>query len=93
MAADNSFLLPASEQTQSMTPDVARTAGEIFRRRVFAARSLDCDEKLLAGPRLFERACMLASAGLRQRHPAADDAAIGALLRRQLGVLRRLEAT
>lgn len=76
-----------------MTPDVARTAAEIFRRRVVAARSLARDEKFLAGPRLFERACTLASAGLRQRHPAADDAAIGALLRRQLAVLRRLETT
>lgn len=75
-----------------MTPDVARTAAEIFRRRVVAARSLDRGEKLLAGPRLFERACVLASAGLRQRHPAADDAAILALLQRQLAVLRRLDA-
>ena len=75
-----------------MTPDVARTAAEIFRRRVVAARSLDRGEKLLAGPRLFERACVLASAGLRQRHPTAGDAAIRVMLRRQLAVLRRLEA-
>lgn len=75
-----------------MTTDVARTAAEIFRRRVVAARSLDQCEKFLAGPRLFERACVLASAGLRQRHPAAADAAIRVLLRRQLAVLRRLEA-
>lgn len=76
-----------------MTPDVVRTAAAIFRRRVVAARSLDRDAKFLAGPRLFERACVLASAGLRQRHPAADDATIRDLLRRQLAVLRRLEAT
>lgn len=75
-----------------MTPDVPRTAAEIFRRRVIAARSLDPGEKFLTGPRLFDRACVLASAGLRQRHPAADAAAILALLRRQLAVLRRLEA-
>jgi hypothetical protein len=75
-----------------MTPDVARTAAEIFRRRVIAARSLDRGERFLAGPRLFERACVLATAGLRQRHPAASDAAIRTLLRRQLAVLRRLEA-
>lgn len=74
-----------------MTPDVARTAAEIFRRRVVAARALDRGERFLAGPRLFERACMLATAGLRQRHPAASDAAIVELLRRQLAVLRRLE--
>ena len=76
-----------------MTPDVARTAAEIFRRRVVAARSLDFSEKFLAGPRLFERACVLASAGLRHRHPAARDAAIRELLQRQLAVLRRLEAS
>jgi hypothetical protein len=75
-----------------MTPDVARTAAEIFRRRVIAARSLDRGERFLAGPRLFERACALATAGLRQRHPTASDAAIRTLLRRQLAVLRRLEA-
>jgi hypothetical protein len=75
-----------------MTTDVARTAEEVFRRRVAAARSLDHGEKLLAGLRLFERACVLASAGLRQRHPAAGDAAIRALLHRQVAVLRRLEA-
>ena len=75
-----------------MTPDVARTAAEIFRRRIVAARSLDRGEKFLTGPRLFDRACALANAGLRQRYPAADDAAILALLQRQLAVLRRLEA-
>lgn len=76
-----------------MTPDVARTAAEIFRRRVIAARSLDPGEKFLAGARLFERSCELASAGLRQRHPAAAEASIRVMLRRQLEVLRRLEAT
>jgi hypothetical protein len=75
-----------------MTPDVARTAAEIFRRRVVAARSLDRGEKFLAGPRLFERACVLASAGLRQRYPAADAATIRALVHGQLAVLRRLDA-
>lgn len=76
-----------------MTPDVARTAAEIFRRRVIAARSLDFREKFLAGPRLFERACVLAAAGLRQRNPAAGDAAIRDLLQRQLAVLRQLDAS
>ena len=74
-----------------MTADVARTAAEIFRRRVVAARSLDRGEKFLAGPRLFERACVLASAGLRQRHPAAGDAVIRGMLQRQLAIMRRLD--
>jgi hypothetical protein len=75
-----------------MTPDVACSADDIFRRRVIAARSLEVAEKFLAGPRLFERAYVLARAGLRHRHPAAGGAAIQALLHRQLALLRRLEA-
>jgi hypothetical protein len=75
-----------------MTLDVARSADEIFRRRVIAARSLETGEKFLAGPRLFERACGLALAGLRHRHPEADEGTIRGLLHRQVAALRRLEA-
>jgi hypothetical protein len=75
-----------------MRTDIAGTADEIFRHRVVAARSLDRGAKFLAGPRLFERACVMASAGLRHRHPAADEAAIRTLLHRQIALLRRLES-
>ena len=76
----------------SMLADIASTADEVFRHRVIAARSLDVGEKFLAGPRLFERACVMASAGLRHRHPAADETAVRTLLRRQIALLRRLES-
>jgi hypothetical protein len=46
---------------------------------------------LLAGPKLFERACRLATAGLRHVHPDADEATIRLLVDRQLAVIRRLE--
>lgn len=75
-----------------MTTDIALTADEIFRLRVIAARSRDCGEKLLAGPRLFERACVMATAGLRHQHPAADETVIHTLMCRQIALLRRLEA-
>ena len=49
-------------------------------------------EKLLAGPRLFERSCRMAVAGLRHRHPNADEATIQKLLDEQLAILRQLES-
>ena len=74
-----------------MTMDPAATSKSLFRERVRAASGLRADDKLLAGPRLFDRACGLAAAGLRHRHPEADEAAIRAMIDRQLAVLRRLE--
>ena len=75
-----------------MSFDVAATGEAVFRERIRAAGALTATDKLLAGPRLFERACSLAAAGLRHRHPEADDTAIRALIDRQLATLRRLEA-
>ena len=66
-------------------------AEAVFRRRIEAARGLDPADKLLAGPKLFERACRLATAGLRHAHPDADEATIRLLADRQLAVIRRLE--
>jgi hypothetical protein len=86
------FVVPLARRMPPMTLEVAHTAEEIFRRRVAAARSLKPGEKFLAGPRLFERACGLALAGLRHRHPEADEATIRGLLHRQVAALRRLDA-
>lgn len=45
-------------------------------------------EKLLEGPRLFDRACRLMADGIRHRHPGLDDEAVMA----QVAQLNRLSA-
>ncbi len=67
-------------------------AEAVFRRRIEAARGLDPADKLLAGPKLFERARRLAIAGLRHAHPDADEATIRLLAEQQPAVIRRLES-
>jgi hypothetical protein len=44
-------------------------------------------DKLLEGPRLFERACRLMRDGIRQQHPAFSDDEVDALLAARLARL------
>ena len=46
-------------------------------------------DKLLEGPRLFERACRLMLDGIRHQHPELDEQGVQALLAARL---RRLDA-
>jgi hypothetical protein len=48
-------------------------------------------DKLLEGPRLFERACRLMADGIRHQHPELDDAGVRALLAARLRRLDELE--
>ena len=66
---------------------------ELFLDKVRAARGMQPSDKLLAGPRLFDRYCRLAAAGLRHRFPDADEISILKMLQEQLDTLRKLEAS
>jgi hypothetical protein len=64
---------------------------EIYRERVLRARQTPPEEKLLAGPRLFERSCSLMRAGIRSQYPDADEAQVEDILRQRLAIVRRLQ--
>ncbi len=49
------------------------------------------EEKLLEGPRLFERACRLMADGIRHQHPDFDEASVRALLASRLTRLQTIE--
>jgi hypothetical protein len=49
-------------------------------------------EKLLEGPRLFERACRLMADGIRHDHPELDDSGVKALLADRLARVKALES-
>jgi hypothetical protein len=48
-------------------------------------------EKLLAGARLFDYACTITEAGIRQQHPSASDEEVLRMLRERLEWARRWE--
>jgi hypothetical protein len=63
----------------------------LFRDKVRAARAMTPEDRLLAGPRLFELACEITKAGIRHQHPDADEQRVLQLLRERLAWARRLE--
>lgn len=70
---------------------IATLADVLYREEVARARAMSPDDKLLEGPRLFERACRVMRDGIRHQHPDLDDAGVMALLRARLDLVRGLE--
>jgi hypothetical protein len=72
------------EPTQELIDD-------IYRERVLRARRTPLEQKLLAGPQLFDRACRLMEDGIRNEYPDADPQRVREILIERLNLLRRLE--
>jgi hypothetical protein len=64
---------------------------ELFVEEVRKARSMPLADKLLAGARLFEAACMMTAAGIRRDHPEADQRRVQELLKQRIELAKRLE--
>jgi Rv0078B-related antitoxin len=65
---------------------------QLYRERVLRARAMPPEEKLLAGAELFEWACSITRAGIRQQNPDADESRIEALLEERLALHERLKS-
>lgn len=70
---------------------IADLADALYREEVARARAMSPEDKLLEGPRLFERVCQLMRDGIRHQHPDLDDAGVAALLRERLDLAHTLE--
>jgi hypothetical protein len=69
----------------------AALADEIYRDRVIRARSAAPEEKILAGQRLFESACRITLAGIRNQNPGLSEEQCRQILRDRLAWRRRRE--
>lgn len=76
-----------------MWSSLAAVTETLYREEIARARAMRPDEKLLEGPRLFDRACRLMADGIRHRHPELDDDGVRALLKTRLTLLQSLEQT
>jgi hypothetical protein len=61
----------------------------IYRDKVRTARAMTAEQKLLAGPELFDLACSIAADGIRAQFPDADEPRVQELLRQRLAILQR----
>ena len=66
-------------------------ADALYREEVIRAKAMRPEDKLLEGPRLFDRACRLMADGVRHRHPELDEQAVLAKVVEQLDRLRAAE--
>lgn len=67
-------------------------ADNLYRRRVARARALSPEERMKAGPELFDYACTITLTALAEAMPGASQAELLAALRRRLALKKRLEA-
>jgi hypothetical protein len=70
---------------------IAALAEVLYREEVGRARAMSHADKLLEGPRLFERSCRLMGDGIRHQHPDLDEAGVATLLLARLSRLQALE--
>lgn len=63
----------------------------IYADKVRRARMASLEQKLAAGPMLFEYACEAARAGIRAQHVHASPEEVEQLLRQRLAIASRLE--
>jgi hypothetical protein len=70
---------------------IAALADALYREEVARARAMSPEDKLLEGPRLFERACRVMRDGIRHQHPDLDDEGVLAVLRERLDLASALE--
>lgn len=88
MTANERGILLESQETMSST---AELADALYREDVARARAMAPGDKLLEGPRLFDRACRLMAEGIRHQHPELDDQGVRSVLTARLARLDDLE--
>jgi hypothetical protein len=64
---------------------------ELYKHEVLEARRMPPEQKLLAGQQLFEAACRITMAGIRNQFPEASEERCREILRERLELRRRLE--
>jgi hypothetical protein len=74
-------------------PETQRLIDELYREELLEARAMAPAEKVLAGQRLFEGACRMTLAGIRNENPGASEDRCLEILRQRLQLQRKLEAT
>ncbi len=72
-------------------PETQRLIDELYRQELREARAMAPAEKVRAGQQLFEAACRVTLAGIRNQNPGASEERCLEILRQRLVLQRRLE--
>jgi hypothetical protein len=69
------------------------SAEDLYLEEILEAQRMTPEERLLEGPRLFDRACIFMLAGIRNENPGISEDEARRILDDQLDTLERLEHT
>jgi hypothetical protein len=82
---------PVEPRPRAADAQIQRLAEELYRERVAEARAMPPEEKLLAGEELFDYACSITLAGIRDQHPGLSDEECLRILDERLALRERME--
>ena len=78
-------------QRSSTDAQIQRLAEDLYRERVVEARAMPPEEKLLAGEELFDYACAITIAGIRNQFPGVSEEESLQLIEKRLELRERME--
>lgn len=74
-----------------MSSEFQTLADALYLERVERARRMKPEDRMKAGPELFDYACSITLSAIREQMPEASEAQLLEALRRRLEIKRRLE--
>ena len=81
----------ASSQAQPSRSEFTPLIDELYREEVLEARKMSPEDKFLAGEELFEYACSITLAGIRNENPGFSEKECRRELERRLELRERME--
>jgi hypothetical protein len=87
----NKEIAALENPSRSADAQILRLAAELYRERVVEARAMPPEEKLLAGEELFEYACAITLAGIRDQFPGVTEEECLRILEERLELRERME--
>jgi hypothetical protein len=87
----NKETTPVEDAPGSADDQIQRLAKELYDERVLEARGMPPEEKLLAGEELFDYACSITLAGIRDQNPGLSNKECLRILEERLDLRERME--
>ena len=87
----NKEIAPLENRPSSADAQIQSLAQELYRERVVEAREMLPEEKLLAGEELFDYACAITLAGIRNQFPGVSEEESLRILEERLELRERME--
>ena len=92
-ADDHPDALRESPAPYAPPPETQRLIDELYREELREARAMRPEDKVRAGQQLFEAACRVTLAGIRNQNSNATEEECWKILRKRLEWWKKVEAT